>query len=492
MVGRPRRRLTATSHYKAIAGRAAASPSIIDERRHNRQKVQPIKLFFSVVFICILIVGSWMGAKSAQTYNKVVDTSGTKRAPALKFLDDIKPNQLNGEGDGRINVLLIGVGGARHPGGTLADTIMVASFDTKKNEVALLSIPRDLYVPISGNGSGKINSAHSFGELNVKTTGGGPAVLKKTVSTILDLPIHYYVRVDFDGLKDLVNALGGVSVNVEKPIIDLAYPADNMIDFQPFRLSAGLQSMNGITALKYARSRHAAGSEGSDFARAKRQQILLSAIRSKALSAGVLTSPTKINNILTVLGNHIKTDITIWEAQRFLQTWKDVNSSNILTKVIDNGPNGPLMAHSGDERGYILLPRTGDFSEVAEIAHEIFVDPFLREEQATISVVNASGSTATGRSVMAQLNSYGYKVTDNTPKAQVTQLKTVMIDYTKNKPYTKKFLEKRFKVTATPVRSTASPAIYDITLTIGQDYVPKKVQTTLKPTPKPSTAVSDL
>ncbi len=491
MVGRPRRRFTATSQQARHQHHESHSPAVIDERRQRRhdQHKRPVRLFFFVVFLAVLGFVGWMIVKSAITYGKVVDSNSTKRAPVLKFLDDIKPNQLQGEGDGRVNVLLIGVGGTRHPGGTLADTIIVASLDTKNKEVALLSIPRDLYVPIDGNGSGKINSAHSYGEKNAKTSGGGPAVLKKTVSTILDLPIHYYVRVDFDGLEDLVDALGGVTVNVERPIVDLSYPADNMVDYQPFRLKAGTQTLDGKTALKYVRSRHASGGEGSDFARARRQQLLLSAIREKALSAGVLTNPKKISDIMGVLGNHIKTDISLWEAERFMQTWKDVDTSKILHKVLDNGANGPLVSHSGDARGYILLPRAGDFSEVAQIAHEIFTDPFLREEEATIALINASGSTTIGKGVVSQLKSYGYQVTDVTPKAQEKLTATVLVDHTKSKPYTKKFLESRFNLTAISSKQgkQESPSPYDMTLTIGTNYTPKKVQTTTKiasPSPK--------
>lgn len=438
----------------------------------QNEKLSWPKLIMGSVIGLILVVVVWIGIGSLITFSKVSDKNSTKRAPLFNWLGEVQPNQLAGEGDGRVNVLLIGVGGPKHPGGTLADTIIVASFDPKNKGVALLSIPRDLYVPIEGNGWGKINSAHSYGEQN-KNSGGGPAILKKTVSKILDLPIHYYVRGDFTALEKIVDTLGGVTVDVEKPIVDLSYPADNMIDYAPFRLSAGVQTLDGKTALKYARSRHSAGGEGSDFARARRQQKVIEAIKDKALSIGIVGNPKKIADIIGIIGDHLKTDLSLLDIERFFQLWKDVDKSKITNRVLDNGPDGPLVAHDGDARGYILLPRTGDYREVQQIAHEIFTDPYLREEAASIALVNATGNPYTGNQVINLLRSYGYSVTDTTSVNQ-TKAKTELLDHTKSKPYTKRFLEARFKLKAKIDNSQKNQ--YDLTLIIGADYKDEKIK----------------
>ncbi len=485
MIGRPRRRHAVDKSgrlYEVASNQSQpprSAPRVIDQRKGRSQLLnKALRAVIISLSAAIGLIIVWALVGSYITYRKVTDVNSTKKAPILNFLGDIKPNQLQGEGDGRINVLMIGVGGPNHPGGTLADTIIVASFDPKNKEVALLSIPRDLYVPIHGDGYGKINSAHSYGEKQAKQTGGGPAVLKKTVSDILDMPIHYYVRVDFTALEKIVDTLGGVTVNVEKPIVDLSYPADNMIDYAPFRLAAGVQTLNGKTALKYVRSRHAAGGEGSDFARAKRQQKLLTAIKDKALTVGVLANPKKVVDIINILGNHIKTDLTGWELERFVQMWKDIDNSKVISKVLDDGPDGPLVSQSGDSRGYILLPKTGDFSEVQEIAHSIFTDPYLRQENATISFINASGSVTTGRQAVRLLQSRGYQVTDETPKNQIKQAKTELIDHNGTKPYTKQFLQDRFKVQA--VLRQDKTATDDLVLILGTDYHPTVLQSTGK------------
>lgn len=487
MIGRPRRRHVIDQSGRLrhgspattkASGKRGQRQSIISKEDQKTAVSRWLKIAFGLVIVLAIGLGVWAVAGVMTTYSKVVDTNSTKRAPILSFLGEVKPNQLQGEGDGRINVLLIGIGGAKHPGGTLADTIMVASLDPKNKEAALLSIPRDLWVPISGNGSGKINSAHSYGEQKAKKSGGGPAVMKKTVSDILDLPIHYYIRIDFSALEKIVDTLGGVTVDVENPIVDYTYPADNMIDYAPFRLAAGPQKLDGKTALKYVRSRHAAGLEGSDFARARRQQKLLEAVKQKSMTVGVLGNPKKIGEFMTILGDHVKTDITLSEGERFLQIWKDIDESKVVSKVLDNGPDGPLVSHSGDARGSILLPRagTGDFSEVQQIAHEIFTDPFLRQEKAKISFVNATGSTTKGQQILRQLKSFGYDVTDDTPKGQEILKKTELIDRTGDKPYTVRFLSTRFKTEAVLRRSNDSA--HDIELTVGTDYTTSQTKST--------------
>lgn len=500
MVGRPRRRHVVNRdgrlRNRGINTTHQASRPLVDERKLSLGLVsmpKRLKLFLASLFGVALVIIVWAAIGGILTYSKVVDTSGKR--PALSFLGGLKPNQLQGEGDGRINVLLIGVGGAKHPGGTLADTIMVASFDTKNKEVALLSIPRDLYVSYDNKRSSKINAVHAYGEQNAKNTGGGPALLKKTVGTILDLPVHYYVRVDFTALQKIVDTLGGVTVDVERTIVDNMYPADNMIDYAPFRLAAGTQKLDGKTALKFVRSRHGANGEGTDFARADRQQKVLAAIKEKAMTVGVLTNPKKISELIGILGDHVKTDISLVEAERFFSLWKDVDSSKIMSKVIDNSADGPLVSHSGDERGAILLTRTGDYTEVQQIAHELFIDPYLREEKATIALVNASGSTATGTYVAKLLKDRGYQVTDITPKTQEKQTKTSILDHTKTKPYTRQFLETRFKAIASYKgiervnAADTTTKVYDMTLAVGADYQPPRakapVQTkaTAKPTP---------
>lgn len=499
MVGRPRRR-----HVVAHSGQLQRNtlsvkapekfPAITDQRRSRSRFSLPKKVRIAafVVFAAAVVSIGWVLTAGALSYNKIVDRTGDTK-PALSFLSGITQNKLKGESENRINVLLIGVGGANHPGGTLADTIMVASVNPKTKQVALLSVPRDLYIDYdNGKREGKINSVNSYGDQNPKTTGGGAALMKQTVGDVLGIPIHYYVKVDFTALQKIVDTLGGITVDVDTAIVDLQYPADNMIDYAPFRLAAGVQKLDGKTALKYVRSRHGGNGEGSDFARAKRQQKTLAAIKEKALSLGVLTNPKKIADIITILGDHVKTDISAVEAEHFFEIVKDVDSTKMNSMVLDNGVNGPLVAHNGDARGSILLTKTGDYSELQAIARDIFAIPQLQAEKASVGLINASGSTATSSYVTSLLRYRGFEVTDITPKGQLKETKSSLVKNDDTKPGAESYLEGQFKVTATVAEDGIANSKYDLILTVGSDYklpTPSiKPTATKKTTPSPKTS----
>lgn len=338
---------------------------------------RPKKRFRNVLFfvsVLVLLTIGYFAYGAVTTLGKITSGSGETSKSPLAFLGKIKNTGLRGENEGRVNILLLGIGGQGHPGGQLTDTIMIASIDTNRKKIALISIPRDLYVPISGqNIYAKINTAHSIGETNSKT-GGGAELSKKTVSEVFNLPIHYFVRLDFSGFVKLVDTLGGITVNVEKPIYDPYFPAVNMRDYQPFKISAGVQKLDGQTALKYARSRETT----SDFDRARRQQQVLSAIRDKTLSSKTLTNPVKVTEILKILGEHVRTDLTLFDIERLMDLVKKSDTQNIITKVFDSSAEGLLTSSSGSGGGYYLKPRTGNFKELQQAVKNIFIDSALQ------------------------------------------------------------------------------------------------------------------
>ena len=421
-----------------------------------------IRLGLWVVFGLVLIGLGWLGITAYATYQKVSDPA-TGSSPFLKYFGQtVQPDQLKGEGDGRINILLIGIGGANHAGGTLADTIIVASIDPVNKKLAMLSIPRDFRVKLPDGSTGKINAAHSLGEL--KGAGQGPQFLMDTVSKTIDLPIQYYARADFTGFEKFIDALGGVTVNVQKPLYDPFFPADNMVDYAPFSIKAGEQKLNGTTALKYARSRETT----SDFDRAARQQQILIAVRDKVLSANVIGNPQKMSELTAILGDHLKMDLSLTDIQHMFEIVKSIDQNQIVTKVLDNSPDGPLKSIS--DGGYYLIPKTGNFKEVQRIAHELFTDPNLTKEQAKIEILNGTGEAGKAKELQLDLAALGYTIVsiDTTP----TTDKTTLSDYTAGKvPFTARFLTDRLHaalITATRHAGTTA----DLRLVLGTDYQP--------------------
>lgn len=418
------------------------------------------RLFGIILAVIAIIVTSYIGYLYASG-KRVFDPKSLTGSPFFRSKAETDVN-LRGEGDGRINILLLGIGGANHPGGMLTDSIMVLSIDPNDKTMAMLSIPRDLYTPIAGTkNSIKINEIYSIGEKDKK--GGGAPLLKESVSKILDLPIHYYVIADFYGFVKFVNEIGGVDVNVEKNLNDPYYPDANMQGYDPFYIKAGSQHMDGAVALKYARSRETT----SDFDRAARQQQIISATKEKALKIGFLANPKKILEIVNIIGDHVRTDLTATELVSLADLIKNLDSSKSVSKVLTSGDNGELISDSSSGTFY-LMPKGGNWSNIQKLAHEIFTEPNLKRENAKIEILNGSGTAGQGGKLADTLRSYNYNVV-SILTAPEKQAKTEIIDFSNgSKPVTFKFLLKRLNATVSTKGS--NPNGVDITIIIGQDY----------------------
>jgi len=287
----------------------------------------------------------------------------------LPFLSP-KSYSLKGLKDDRLNVLLLGMGGVKHEGPYLTDTIILASFKPSTKQLALLSIPRDLLVNIPGYGWWKINNANHFGE----KSGQGPALAAKVVSEITGQPIPYYFRVDFVAFEKIIDEIGGIKINVEKGFTDYQYPTPDS-KYQVVSFEPGWQTMDGATALKYVRSRHGNNGQGSDFSRSQRQQQLLLALKNRVLSLQILFHPKKISNILKTLDKHISTNLTVPQMLKIFQMVKDVDNNYITSKVIKDGPNG-LVYPNIINNAYVLQPKAGNWSDIQLLAANIFNPQF--------------------------------------------------------------------------------------------------------------------
>lgn len=415
---------------------------------------------FWIIFALFGIVGiSYVGFLYASGKN-IFDPKSLTQSPF--FNSKSNKSSLRGEGDGRINILLLGMGGANHPGGTLTDSIMVVSIDPNDKSIAMLSIPRDLYVPIAGKKqSSKINEVYSIGEK--EKAGNGPVLMKETVSKILDLPIHYYVVVDFYGFVKFVNEIGGVDVTVDKNLNDPYFPDANMQGYDPFYIKAGAQHLDGATALKFARSRETT----SDFDRAARQQKIIAAVKEKCLKANFFANPKKILDVVQIVGDHIRTDFTATEIVSLIELVKQIDSSKTVTKVLTSAADGELVSDSSSGT-YYLMPKDKTWAQIQSIAHEIFTDPNLRQENARIEVLNGSNTAGTGSKLAQTLKSYNYNVV-SIKNATQKQKNTEIIDYSNGqKAVTLNFLKNRLGVS--PTKKTQTDANVDITIIIGDDY----------------------
>ncbi|MBE7474832.1 MAG: hypothetical protein DPW09_14230 [Anaerolineae bacterium] len=237
---------------------------------------------------------------------------------------------------GQLNVLILGQD--RRPGETgpvRTDTLILAAFDPQQPQAALLSIPRDLWVDIPGQGANRINTAHYFGELT--QPGYGPELAKQTVQNNFGPTLHGYILVDFAGFVALIDALGGIEVDVPETIVDENYPTDDY-GYTTIVIPAGPQHMDGATALIYARTRHT----DSDFGRSQRQQQVLRALVKRLAQPGAWP---RLPAAWAAARTYLTTDLN------------EVDLATMLLAVLLVGPEG-LQSHSINQE--MTIPFTTD------------------------------------------------------------------------------------------------------------------------------------
>ncbi len=387
-----------------------------------------------------------------------------------------KRTPLRGEKNGAINILLLGKGTPDHPGRDLTDTIMIARIDVRRGKVALLSLPRDLYVRIPGTQSAtKINALYRYGLEHNR----GATPIIAAVETITQLPIHYFLVADFDAFTAVVDALGGINVTVERPINDTRYPGPGY-SYETFTLAPGLQRLDGATALKYVRTRH--GDPEGDFGRAKRQQHVLQAIKNKAFSIGTLSNPLTIGKLFDAMGAHIRTDMDLTTLTSLVALLPQLDTQNITTVVIDAWKANSLLRVIHVGKMFALVPRAGrfDYTEIAATAQAIFDRPAqerLRTEVArehpTITLIRAGATKATltrVRTLIANALAIDQRAIRIAPRTITpTKAHAAVIDYTESaKPFTFTALLRTLGATAHQDNLMRSPTT-DFAIVLGAD-----------------------
>lgn len=347
----------------------------------------------------------------------------------LKNLGGSGDRPLEGEKKDRVNVLLLGMGGEGHDGANLTDTIILASVRPSDGSAAMLSIPRDLTVPIPGIGWRRINNINAIAEQ--QRPGEGAAQTAKIVGDVLKLPIPYYIRVDFDGFRQLIDELGGVRVNVDTSFADLLYP-DNNYGYEPISFSAGWQTMDGDRALKFARSRHGDNGENSDFARSRRQQKIMLAVRDKLFSFETLLRPSRVKRIIEDMKGRISTNIELWESLRLAKILRNTSKESITMNVLDDSPSGALEAQIVDG-AFLLAPKNNNWDAVRSIARNILAPgknngASSREQEVSVEIQNGTLVTGLASKTADDLTRIGFTVTGIGNAAKRDLPKTIIYD----------------------------------------------------------------
>lgn len=383
------------------------------------------------------------------------------------------PNIAEGE---RVNVLILGID--RRPTEKCpcrTDTMMLATLDPKTLTAGVITIPRDLYVPIPemGDTLRRINTANLYGDL-YKYPGGGPALAKKTVEYNLGRRVNYYVLVDFNGFRRTVDALNGIDIDVPKAIDDPTYPDENF-GYKRIHIPAGHVHMNGEMALQYARTRHG----DNDFGRSRRQIEVLMAIRRKALQLDVLP---RLPALLQSMWGMVETDMTPQDVLALARIGANVKSENIKQASIDQTMTIDYRTSSGE---VVLWP---DRVKIGRLVEQVI--PLdnggslnqakkVHDEAASILVLNGTNSPMLAEQTAKFLQAQGFQIAGYGNADRFDYGKTVLIDYAGTKNATVTALAKAFRIDPDNIRPTKNvKSDADIRLILGSDWTPPQEKAT--------------
>jgi len=399
----------------------------------RKKRKKKLSCFFIFLIVLFFIISSIVSADN----NSFL--SGVKNSYLVRQISNILSNKekyIRGEEEDRINFVLLGMGGEGHDGPYLTDTMMIASFKPSTKEAAIFSLPRDMIVPLSQNDYRKINSIYSIGQ---SQNGQGGELVKEVLSKTFGIPIHYYAAIDFQGFVEMIDEIDGIEVEVENSFVDYQFPtADDK--YQEVSFKSGQQEMDGLTALRFARSRHGNNGEGSDFARIKRQQKILLAAKDKVTSFNTLINPKKITKLYSLFTQYTATDLEPWEAVKLVHLAKSLNTQQVVTQSIDDRPGGYLKSGIALDGAYILQPVSGNYQQISGLIKNIFQIKNVILEDAKIVIQNGTAMPGLALKAVNHLNQMGYNVIRYGNASLQDKISTVIYSYNKDNPKTKESL----------------------------------------------------
>jgi LCP family protein required for cell wall assembly len=301
------------------------------------------------------------------------------------------------QGTEPVNILLMGIDKRDDEPieGTRSDTMMLASIDPAAKSASLVSLPRDMWVSIPGCGP-RAGCIGGMQRINVAHAAGGPDLAVKTVTADFGVPIQFYARVDFHGFQQMVDAVGGVVIDVDWPVKDDEYPTPDY-GYQRIYFGPGPQLMSGEQALEYARSRHGT----SDFARAGRQQKVIVSVRNRVLQLDMLT---RAPELLGIAQSSVTTNLQPVQMLGLAKLVSQIDRDRITNLVIDGNYVRPFVGPDGED---LLDPNIPAIRRAIATAQKTAAHPELR---AKVEVLNGSGRAGLGQKAADLLTAQGFNV----------------------------------------------------------------------------------
>ncbi len=402
----------------------------------------------------------------------------------------------------RVNILLLGIDRRPDEVYSRTDTMILVTVDPNSKTAGMLSIPRDLWVSIPGYGEDRINKAYFLGDKNAYP-GGGPALAMKTVQYNLGVPVHFYAQIDFDGFRQIVDTLGGIEIYVPQTIDDPDFP-DNNYGIDPFYIEAGHHTLDGYTALKYARTR---ATPGADFSRAKRQQAVLLAIKDKALQLNMVP---KVPELWNTMSGAFETNLELIDILELSQLADEIDPDDIQSAVIDTkytldyivpdtgaqvliplrdkiralidemfAETKPEATEEGPSQAEMEVVQAQQTAQAQARAQEIEqnaqrqeeIKAFLIQEEARLVVQNGTSIPGLASQTALFLKQQGFNILQFGPADAGTYPHTVIVVYDDTKNYTQEVLAALFEVEEENIRHSPNlKSDVDFRVIIGSDF----------------------
>ena len=345
-----------------LKGKQKSQPAKTEQDQQKRRRLgfkKIVALALLILLIFVLIIGIWDARNISSATGKLFGSNNV--------LGLLNINSLKTDGNGRVNVLVVGYSAddPGHAGADLTDSILVVSMNPANHTGYMLSIPRDLYVDIPGNGHAKINEAYQD---------GGMGLLEQVIENDFQIQTDYYMIVDYSAVRDIVNSLGGITVTINSPDGRLYDPNKDWSTGGPLvDLTNGTHTLSGEQALDLTRARgdasqygYAVGFESSDFQRTADQRLVFTAIKSR-LNWKLMLDPRKNGQILNAIATNVKTDAQISDARPLFGLFNSIPTAQLQSLSLRMlGGKNYLSSYTTATGQSALIPAAGidDYSQI--------------------------------------------------------------------------------------------------------------------------------
>jgi len=371
-------------------------------------------LLWSLGVIFILFLWTFVVQAMNSIPFQIFDFAGT--GSILSFWNKEDKNQL----DENVYILVTGRWGGTHDAPNLTDTIILAGINSKAETITLFSLPRDLWVRYPTWMKWRINGVYQNWLLG--TQAEAMAGLGEVVTNITGKKINYYINIDFEGFKEIVDTLGWVEVTLEENLVDYEYPDGNR-GYKTFILKKWTWNLDGEVALMYARSRHST----SDFDRSLRQQQIISSLREKVSNLGYFKNRKEITELYSIFTEYVDTDLGITDMVKLwlaVKWWEDPKtlSFNLNDSCYQNSPScvaGWFLYTPQRELFWgasVLLTNgwtwtnPGEYPDVRQLATYIYETPDMLSDPKNIVIFNATAQWFLAQRLAEKLRPYGFKI----------------------------------------------------------------------------------